>query len=134
VERLLSSAEAPKRLSRRFAIYNVWRVLSDPPQDTPLALCDARSVHPSDCVHADQVIDPLDAPEQRIENGVFRHSACQRWGYFPDMNRDEVLVFKGYESDPSRAAGVPHAAFDDPGCPSDAPPRESIDERVVAFF
>jgi hypothetical protein len=29
---------------------------------------------------------------------------------------------------------VAHAAFEDPGCPPDAPPRESIDVRVIAFF
>jgi hypothetical protein len=29
---------------------------------------------------------------------------------------------------------VPHVAFDDPSCPPDAPPRESIDDRVVAIF
>jgi len=134
VEQLLPPERASALLLRRFAIYHVWRVLSDPPQDTPLALCDARSVHPGDGVPADQVIDSEDMPEQRIENAVFHYSPAQRWGYFPNMSRDEVLVFKGYESDPSRAAGVPHAAFDDSLCPTDAPRRESLDERVLAFF
>jgi hypothetical protein len=134
VEQLLSPEESRERLRRRFAIFTVWRVLSDPPQDTPLALCDARSVNPDAQVCSDCVADPEGAPEFRFENSVFRHHDGQRWYYFSDMTRNEVLVFKGFDSDTSRRSAVPHAAFDDPTCPRDAPPRESIDQRVVAFY
>ena len=134
VERLLPPDEANVRLRCRFAIYTLWRVLSDPPQDTPLAVCDARSVGPHDQVCSDCVVDPADGPEFRFENSVFRYAPGHRWGYFSNMTRDEVLVFKGFDSDPGRAGAVPHAAFDDPSCPPGAPPRESIDERAVAFF
>jgi hypothetical protein len=134
VEKMLPPDEARERLGRRFAIYNVWRVLSDPPQDAPLAVCDARSVRPRDCVCSDCVVDPPGGPELRFENSVFRYNPDQRWCYFSNMTRDEVLVFKGFDSDPDRATGVPHAAFDDPGCAPGAPPRESIDVRVIAFF
>jgi len=133
-ETLLPADEARKRLTRRFAIFNVWRVLSPPPQDTPLALCDARTVGPGDEVYADCVVDEPGVPEIRFENSVFRHGASHRWYYFSNMTRDEVLIFKGYDSDRQRASGVPHVAFDDPTCPPDAPPRESIDDRVVTFF
>jgi hypothetical protein len=34
------------------AVYNVWRVLSPPPQDMPLAVCDARTVAREDLVAA----------------------------------------------------------------------------------
>jgi hypothetical protein len=34
----------------------------------------------------------------------------------------------------ARARFTPHAAFDDPTSPSDAPARESIEVRTVAFF
>ena len=134
VEQALPHGEAQDHLRRRFAIFTVWRVLSDPPQDTPLAVCDARSVGLTDQVCSDCVVDPIDGPEFRFENTVFRYDARQRWCYVPNMTRDEVLVFKGFDSDATRAAAVPHAAFDDPSCPLDAPPRESIDQRVIAFF
>ena len=41
----------------RYAIYNAWRVLTPPPQDAPLALCDARSVKPGNEVSADAIQD-----------------------------------------------------------------------------
>jgi hypothetical protein len=134
IERMLSPDEAAERLRKRFAIYNLWRPLSDPPQDAPLGLCDARSVAPADRVWSDCVIDPPGAPALKFENSVFRHSPAHRWCYFRGMRRDEVLVFKGYDSDPARATGVPHSAFDDPSCPPGAQPRASIDVRLFAFF
>ncbi len=131
---VLPPDEAEERLGRRFAIYNLWRALSPPPQDAPLAVCDARSVAPEDIVCSDCVIDPPGAPEFRFENSVFNYNPAHRWCYFPNMVRGEVLVFKGYDSDPARAIGVPHSAFSDPSCPPDAPGRESIDVRAFAFF
>ena len=133
-DKLLDPDEAKARRGQRVAIYNLWRPLSDPPQDAPLAVCDARTVRPQDRVWSDCIIDPPGAPELRFENSVFNYSPDHRWCYFRDMTRDEVLVFKGYDSDPARATGVPHAAFDDPSCPPDAPPRASIDVRAFAFF
>ncbi|HEV2269204.1 MAG TPA: CmcJ/NvfI family oxidoreductase [Steroidobacteraceae bacterium] len=134
VESLLGADEARARLGGRFALYNVWRPLSAPPQDTPLALCDARSVARTDAVGCDQILCQADGRRIEFELSVFRYSPAQRWCYFPDMGSDEVLVFRGFDSDPRRAGGVPHAAFDAPGCAASARPRESIDERVIAFY
>ena len=134
VEKLLPPAEARRRLEGRFALYNLWRPLSPPPHDAPLALCEASSVSPADAVGCDQVLCAADGSRTAFELSLFHYSARQRWCYFSDMTPDELLVFKGFDSDPRRAGGVPHAAFDAPDCPPDAPGRESIDERVVAFF
>jgi hypothetical protein len=131
---ILPADEAAWRATRRYAIYNVWRVLSEPPQDTPLALCDLRSLSLGDRVYCDCVNDPIDAPERRFELSLYRYNPAQRWSYFSQMTRAEVLVFKGFDSAAEWAGGVPHAAFDDPTAPPDAPARESIDERVIAFF
>ena len=134
VESLLGPEEARVRLGKRFALYNVWRSLSAPPQDTPLALCDARSVASADTVGCDQILCRPDGSRIEFELSLFRYSPAQRWCYFPDMSLDEVLVFRGFDSDPGRPGGVPHAAFDAPDCAASVCARESIDERVIAFF
>lgn len=41
---------------RRHAYYNVWRAISAPPQDIPLAVADARSVDADDLVEADRCL------------------------------------------------------------------------------
>jgi hypothetical protein len=124
----------PDRRVRRFCQYNVWRALSPPPQDAPLAVCDARSVEPADLVAADAVFDVRDAPEWTFEALVVRGNPRHRWFYFRDMNRDEVLVFKTNDSDRSRSHCVPHVAVDDASCPPDTPARVSIEMRGTAYW
>jgi hypothetical protein len=134
LDRVIPAEEAAWRAKRRYAIYNVWRVLSEPPQDAPLALCDLRSLGLGDRIYCDCVNDPVNAAEQRFELSLYRFNPAQRWVYFSNMRRSEVLVFKGFDTEARLSGGVPHAAFDDPACPPEAPARESIDERVIAFF
>lgn len=122
------------RRVRRFCHYNVWRVLTPPPQDVPLAVCDARTVSPDDLVKADAVFDSPDVPEWSFEGIVVKFNPRHRWSYFKDMNRDDVLVFKTNDSDRSRAHCVPHVAFDDSTCPDGVEPRCSIEMRGIAYW
>ncbi len=50
------------------------------------------------------------------------------------MRCNEVLIFKGHVTAPGKVRFVPHTAFDLPDTPADAPPRQSIELRVIAFF
>ncbi len=134
LNRVLEPHEAASRQHRRYAIYNVWRALSAPPHDSPIALCDVQSLKPEDCVAANCVCDPEGEPEWSFENTLYHYGAHQRWAHISDLQRDEALIFKGFDSDSDRAQGVPHAAFNDPNSPVNGPARESIDERVIAFF
>ncbi|HEX7759319.1 MAG TPA: CmcJ/NvfI family oxidoreductase [Caulobacteraceae bacterium] len=122
------------RAIRRFAHFNVWRVLTPPPQDVPLALCDASSVEPSDLVAADAVIDELGKPEWAFTGLLVRPNRRHRWRWFSDMNPGEALVFKTNDSDPSAPHCVPHSAFDNPLCPTDTHPRSSIELRAIAYW
>lgn len=128
-----SNPETAKRF-RRAAHYNIWRVISDPPQDVPLTLCDARTIDAADLVEADAVFDEPGKPEWSFTGLVARANPQQRWQWFPDMTRDEAIVFKTNDSDPDEPHCVPHSAFDNPLCPDDAPPRESIEMRAIAYW
>lgn len=122
------------RTLRRFAYYNIWRALTPPPQDSPLALCDARTVSRSDLVDADSIMDTPGQPESSMVIGMVQHNTNQRWSYFPGLSRDEVLVFKSHDSDPHQPRQVPHSAFKDPSCPPGVAPRASIEIRLVAYW
>jgi hypothetical protein len=119
---------------RRFAHYNVWRVLSPPPQDMPLALCDSRSVSASDLLEADAMMDIPGKRESSYTGLLVRYNPCHRWSYFPDMNRDEVLIFKTHDSDPRQPSHVPHSAFSDPTSSPEAQRRASIEMRGIAYW
>ena len=125
--------DAEELFRGRYAIFNLWRPLSEPPQDCPLCMADATTVAAEDLVVSHIVIGPPDR-EMRIQTNMVAYNRSHRWVYFPDMHRDELLMFRGYDSDPGRSRRVPHTAFDDPTAGDDAPPRESIDVRCVAFF
>ncbi len=126
----LMGAEAESLLERRFAIIQVWRAIADPIRSNPLAMTDARSVAPEDLLVA----------ERRYPNRIgqtyrLRYNPAHRWFYFPEMRRDEAIVFKVFDSlKDGRARFTPHTSFEDPATPAGAPPRQSIEARAIAFF
>jgi len=122
--------EAEKMLRRRFAIVNVWRSIAGPVYNYPLALCDAATVRPEDLVSVER------RAEERIgELQVALHDPDQRWYYFPEMQMDEALLFKTFDSETDGCARFTvHTSFEDPRAPVDAPPRESIETRCLVFF
>lgn len=121
------------RTLRRYAHYNVWRSFSGAPQDVPLALCDANSVSPNDKKAADAIFDPPEgAPEWGFESWIITHNAAHRWHWFPDMTRDEAIIFK--TSDSWHQNAVPHVAFDNSLAPTGCQPRMSIEMRVFASW
>jgi hypothetical protein len=129
-----SRPQGEARRVRRFAHYNIWRTFSGPPQDVPLAVCDARSVERGDLVPADAVFDVPGRPEWSFEGLVVRFNPRHHWLYFSNMTRDEVLVFKTNDSSAHEPSQVPHSAFDDPTCPPGVPARASIEMRAIAYW
>jgi hypothetical protein len=133
-ESFVARAAPEGKMIRRHAHYNVWRAISPPPQDVPLAMCDARSVVRQDLIAADAIFDEPGKPEWSFEGWVVAHNPAHRWHWFSNMTRDEALVFKTNDSLAGAAHCVPHVAFDDPDCPADAAPRASIEMRATAFW
>lgn len=115
---------------QRFAIINIWRSIGGKIVDTPLALCDARSVSVKDLVVTD-----LRYPDRTGEIYLVQRSPCHRWAYFSEMEPHEVLIFKQYDSQVNGMARfTPHSAFDLPNIPADAPLRESVEVRCLVTY
>ena len=135
LRRNLPPAAAEARLrGPRFAVFNVWRTFSGPPQDVPLALCDTRSVAPQDKQFCEITMKSAAGDLLTWENITYYHSQAHRWWYCPDMTRDEAYVFRSFDSAPDHAEQVPHSAFVNESCPASAPPRASVEVRVFAFY
>ncbi len=129
------SQTAPEGEIARSAQYNVWRVLSEPPQDVPLGLCDYSSVEADDLLPCRAIFDPLDgSPEWGFPNYLLAYNPAHRWFYYSDMHPGEALVFKTSDSAESAAQLMPHGAFDNPSAGSDAPPRISLEMRGTAYW
>src|SRR2546425_10792792 len=121
--------EAEKLLARRFAIIQVWRAINQPIQANPLAVAEAKSVGMEDLLVAGRRYP------QRVGHAYrLKYSPNHRWFYFPEMRRDEALVFKVYDSAKDGLARfTPHTSFTDPTSSTNAPPRQSIEVRAFAF-
>ena len=124
----LMGDEAQDLLRRRVAFFNVWKPLRDV-KEQPLAMCDASSAPQSDFFKLH-----LRYRDRNGENYVMRHSDEHRWWYFPDMTAEQAIVLKTFDSETDCARWVGHSAFEDPTSAADAPLRESVEIRTIAFF
>lgn len=127
--RQLLKEEADDLLSRRVAFINVWKPINVV-EERPLAMCDITSTTSEDFFKLH-----LRYRDRNGENYVMRHSPKHKWWYFPKMTPEQVILLKTYDSETDgRARFVGHSAFEDPTSPPDAPTRESIEVRTIAFF
>jgi hypothetical protein len=122
-------ANAQDWLRGRMQVINLWRPIRGPLRDAPLAVCDALSVAsedlvPSDLIYRDRVGE--------IYGVTFNPN--HRWFYVPEMQTDEALLLKCYDSaTDGRARFAPHTAFEDPTVDTDVLPRASIELRAFVF-
>jgi hypothetical protein len=126
----LDPDRAEERLAKRFAVYNIWRMVSQPPQSRPIAVCDPTTIAIADAVPSQTYY----SGERYEENFLLRYNPAHRWYYFPDMTPDEMIIWTGYDSDPAMPSIVPHAAFDNPACTDPNAIRSNIDTRAYVFF
>jgi hypothetical protein len=125
----LMGEEAEELLKGRVQVINMWRPIRGPLRDAPLAVCDSRTVAPDDLVPSDLVYR-----DRTGETYSVRYNAAHRWFYVPEMQPDEALLLKCFDSKTDgRARFAPHTAFEDPTAPADVLPRESIEIRTLVF-
>lgn len=106
--------KAKLKTARRWALFNAWKPVKTIQRD-PLAMVDCRSVPEKDFRTKRRVVSP----------GVFGGSYCMahgnqenthKWYYLHEQTPEEVLVFRGYDSDQSTPGyRTPHTAFRVPG-------------------
>jgi hypothetical protein len=122
--------EAQWRLKRRFAIINFWRPIEGPVLQTPLAVCDARTIEPADLMASDLVY-----PDWTGETYAVAFNPRHRWYWYPRQTPQEATLLKVYDSaTDGRARLTAHTAFEDPSSAPNAPPRRSIEIRAMVFW
>jgi hypothetical protein len=132
VGNVLAGAKVASRPYRRIVIYQTWRVLSEPPQDFPLAFVDGQSVTSGNYLTMKSITGYDHAPE--TEARVWLRGEKDAWYYFSNMRSDEVAVFLGYDTEYNDDLQVPHTAFDCTAACPNAKLRESIEARYLAFW
>jgi hypothetical protein len=120
------------------ALVNAWRPIRGPVRDVPLTVCEARSVAESDFVATPIEHyrgDDFTKPSHSGEIYSFRHRPEHRWCFVRDMQPDEALLLKCFDTRrDGRARYTAHTGFVNPECPPGAPERESIEVRTLVVF
>ena len=128
----------------RHCCFSFWRTWSPPPQDWPLAVMDGRTIVGDEMASntlfvvdefptGDALTAPVPGEDDMIAASILRYRPDHQWWYFSNMTRDDVLLFKFYDSDHSVTWRCPHTAFHDTSF-ADAHVRSSIEVRCVAFW
>lgn len=148
---------------RRFQIINVWRPLVEPVKNFPLALCDYRSLTPSDDLVTTRRILPEWMHERWVqdrEGYSLKYREEHRWYHWSALTPEEVIMFKCYDSASKslalcqessekkeilipnshdsgliEVAGLcPHTAFFDSRGPATGHLRSSVDVRILVLY
>ena len=117
---------------RRMIQINVWRPLVERVQRSPLAICNAATIEPKDLIPTN-----IRFPDTGHIGEIYalRKNPSQRWSYFSEMTKDEVVLIKGYDSlTDGTARFTPHTAFEYPDQDPNVPARKSIETRTFAFY
>jgi hypothetical protein len=81
----------------RFLLTSLWRAFSEPPQDWPLALCDARTLREDEGISNYRVqmekppteedfSQPFEGGEKLQAGTIFHYNPAHRWFYYPRMS------------------------------------------------
>ena len=130
VRDLLPLAEAETRLKKRFGSINIWRPIVGPVETAPLTVCGWDTLQENDLIAAERRY------HDRI-GGVLHltHNPAQKWYYFPQMEREEIVLLKCFDSlEDGTAKWTCHGSFQPPNPSPKAKPRQSIEVRTLYFF
>ena len=130
--RMLRPDDADRLIGRHFVNINLWRPVR-PVERMPLAVCDASSVARGDLIRT-LIGEREESPAGQLAGFNLAYNPNQRWYYYPDMQPDEVLAFRLFDSEMDRPHLTAHTAFEDPNSRPGAPTRLSHEVRTIAFL
>ncbi|KAL4866188.1 hypothetical protein BDV12DRAFT_173246 [Aspergillus spectabilis] len=122
--------ESQQLLSGRVQLINLWRPISGPVEDHPIAVCDGQTLNSSKLIETDVIRGSYTGtmlyPQYEL-NGT-----CQ-WYYMSGQDVEDVLLFKGFDTKEDSVKYTPHTSFT-PLNPSQNPcPRISVEVRALVF-
>ncbi|KAJ2987203.1 hypothetical protein NUW58_g4636 [Xylaria curta] len=132
--------EAEELTKTRWGTVNLWRPIRTIRRD-PLGVCDGRTVDDEDLVPIDLNLPPKNTnsgyEDASRGNGFqtleVRTNPKHKWYYLSEMQPDEALVFKCYDTKDSSKSRCCHASFQHPQIVDDTP-RESMEMRFFVFY
>eukprot|EP01097_Dermamoeba_algensis_P000214 TRINITY_DN1077_c0_g1_i1.p1 TRINITY_DN1077_c0_g1~~TRINITY_DN1077_c0_g1_i1.p1 ORF type:complete len:265 (-),score=48.66 TRINITY_DN1077_c0_g1_i1:188-982(-) len=126
--RTLFPTEADELLKKKYYIVNVWRPSVGVAESFPLAFIDSQTTEVEDYLNLKRIEKNRVGEIQQI-----KPSPRHMWYFYPNMQRNEVAIFKTFDSTEGKKT-VPHTAASLLPAVANPPPRESIEIRAVVFL
>ena len=136
-ELIRQSVDCPNAADRKYKrvmAVNVWRPLTKPPHDYPLAFVTRDTLPEADVRHADFIEEQKEGYTYFGELSLCEYNPNHQWYCFSEMTPDEVVLFVGYDFNRPGSTGVMHAAFPDPAWTKHNHGRASVEVRVFALW
>ncbi len=120
---------------KRMIQINVWRSIAGVVEQDPLALMDATTLDNKDLVRTKINFNDIKTGETHHgEIFALKKNDKQRWYYYPQMDSQEAILIKGFDTDDTRSCFAMHSAFPLAGQGDHNKPRQSIETRTYAFY
>ena len=120
-----------RKSNKRIIQINIWRPISKVVLSSPLAIADAGTIDSKDLIATDQYF-----PDRIGEIYHLAYNPNQSWYWVSEMNNNELLIFKGWDSTESEKISkfTPHTSFNLHNQNIDKFPRESIEARIFLIL
>ncbi|KAL4906958.1 hypothetical protein BDW74DRAFT_176555 [Aspergillus multicolor] len=125
-------SESRHLLSGRVQLINLWRPISGPIEDHPMAVCDRRTLDSSMLIETAMIRGEYTGT--MLYPQYEPNASCQ-WYYMSRQDVEDVLLFKGFDSKEDAVKYTPHTSFtplQTRGYPSPHP-RVSVEVRALVF-
>ncbi|KAG4424071.1 hypothetical protein IFR04_002767 [Cadophora malorum] len=127
--RLRMGEDTEYLLRGRTRILNIWRPYDYAIEDCPLALCDGSTINENDLLVADHITRTYTG-----ETVYPLYNPAAKWYYLSQQKKDEVLILKIFDSDPTvQARTTPHTSFEHSKTTDTRRPRKSVEIRALVF-
>ncbi|KAI1171510.1 hypothetical protein F4777DRAFT_593783 [Nemania sp. FL0916] len=131
--------EAERLTKTRWGTVNLWRPIQTIRRD-PLCFCDGKSISDEDLVPLHTAPPPnsnvkyySSIPRDGFQTLEVRASPKHEWYYISEMQPNEALIFKCYDSKDTSRNRCCHSSFGLPDTAHTAP-RESMEFRFFVFY
>lgn len=133
MEEILGEEEAKKVGQKRFQIINVWRPVGpNPIINTPLTLCDYRTLDTDHNLHVSEVRGTTATIAIYL---ISRNNEdAQKWYYMSEMRSNEMFVFKIFDRNPDVAQFGAHTAFKNENAPPSDVEQVSLEIRTLVIY
>lgn len=120
---------------KRMIQINVWRSIDGIVERDPLALMDATTLDNKDLVKTNIYFNDMKTGDtHQGEIFALKKNPQQNWYYYPQMNEEEAILIKGFDTDENQSSFAMHTAFALSNQHQNTKPRQSIETRTYAFF